>query len=66
MLSEQIFVLSVRWQKCEICRFSQTLPKMCSAMPLIQFQHHILLSADYPNNGIFLECHLQKICGQHP
>lgn len=28
----KFFVLSVRWQKCEIHRFSQVLPKICSTM----------------------------------
>lgn len=45
--------------------FLKFCPKYVLPCLLMQFQYHILLSANHPNSDIFLECHLKKICGQH-
>lgn len=64
MLSEQIFVL-LGGKSVKYADFLRLCPKCVLPCLLIQFQDHIL-SADCPNSDVFLECHLQKVCGQHP
>lgn len=64
MLSEQIFVL-LGGKSVKYADFLRLCPKRVLPRLLIQFQYHIL-SADRPNSDVFLECHLQKVCGQHP
>lgn len=63
MLSEKFFVI-LGGRSVKYTDFLRLCPKCVLPCLLMQFQYHILLSPDHPNSDIFLECHLQKVCGQ--